>query len=152
MIILKNIIWKHYLNNNFKKHIQATARYKRIVKNLKDQTVFPYMSFVVIISSDFRMFFIPFQTSAPMIQVLHVKMMKLLKSVLVKCIYSVYLKSNGVSHAVNEYIQLDVTDLDKHKAQPEIGANAKSLLSNLDLQQQQTTTKWIFSRKKLSFV
>ena len=63
-----------------------------------------YMSFVLFISSDFRKFLIPFQTSTPIIQLLHVKMMKLLESVLVKFMDSVYLKGNGESHAVNEYI------------------------------------------------
>ena len=65
---------------NFKKDIANTARYKRIVNILKCETSLPFMTFVVYTTSEFRDFMLTFQTDAPMIHILHSKMMSLFKS------------------------------------------------------------------------
>ena len=50
---------------NFVREIKETARYKRIVQNLKSNLTLPYLAFVVFIVHSFDDFLVLFQSSEP---------------------------------------------------------------------------------------
>ena len=95
---------------------------------MKDKTT------LIFISSHFRKFMLPFQTDAPMIHVLHIKLIKLFTDILKKFVDSNHLcKQNGKSPlSISEYIELQFKDEAKHKAKCDIGTKATSLLSQFD--------------------
>ena len=112
---------------NFKKDIANTARYKRIVNILKSETSLPFMEFVVYTTSEFRDFMLTFQTDAPMIHILHSKMMSLFKSTLHKLIDDKHIPSR-----ISELLEMDLEDKKKYKAKCDIGTKASSSISKVD--------------------
>ena len=65
-----------------KNGVAQTDRYQRIVLILKNDDSRIYMLFVVFVSSIFREFMVPLQSSEPKIHLLHSKMLKLIKNFL----------------------------------------------------------------------
>ena len=90
------------------------------------------MSFIVFTAVDLKSFVLLFQTDAPMIHVLHPKMMKLFKDLLNKFIDSNHLVKNYKPLSVSELIDLDLDDEKTHKAKCDVGIEAKSLMKHLD--------------------
>lgn len=118
---------------NFKREISGTPRYQRIEKLLKSKLTLPYMSYIVYLASDFESFMIPFQTDAPMVHVLHPKMLALLKSMLRKFIDSKYLKEDdSIANQIHNLLDMNLADKNLHLVLCDIGAKASSMVKKFD--------------------
>ena len=72
----------------FKNTVKETSRYKRIVEVLKNEATIPYLSFIAFIANDFEQFLTKFQSSRPMIHVLHSEMVRLVRTLMTKFVKS----------------------------------------------------------------
>ena len=114
-----------------KNGVGSTLRYARIKNYLLNKNIPPIMGVVIFL------FFIKCsETNEPMIHLLHLKCMQLLESIFDKFLKSEVFrktKKHGyVLKSVNEFIELDVKDVEHHKALCDVGSCAEKKLLEFD--------------------
>ena len=117
---------------NFVREIKETARYKRIVQNLKSNLTLSYLAFVVFIAHSFDDFLVLFQSSEPLIHILYEQMKDLLTKIMSYFIKKKYLveEKDGkfIPKSFSSVLNVNVAKPDNHKAikSVDIGTKCKS--------------------------
>ena len=73
--------------------VKKTPRYEQIKKNLSEEGIVWYLSFVVYFATDFEVFLKKFQTMCPLVYILYIEMENLLWNTMNKFIRSKYIIS-----------------------------------------------------------
>ena len=107
---------------NFKHDIQNTQRYTRIKTALTNPLMEAYVAFCAFIAHDFESFLIPFQTSEPMIHLLHPSLSNLLFKLQRK-----FIRKNKLSSDLSENIYIDVDNMKNVKPSDQIDVGTKAL-------------------------
>ena len=107
---------------NFKHDIQNTQRYTRIKTALTNPLMEAYVAFCAFIAHDFESFLIPFQTSEPMVHLLHPSLCNLLFKLQRK-----FIRKNKLSSDLSENIYIDVNNVKNVKPSDQIDVGTKAL-------------------------
>lgn len=116
----------------FKQSVKETERYKRIKESLQASLTIPYISFIAFVASDFERFLTMFQSTRPMIHILHSEMTRLLRTLMSKFVKSKLLvddKDNKkVPKSLNELLLINISDAKNCKPLKlmDIGTKAKT--------------------------
>ena len=133
---------------NFKREIQQTDRYKRIIAVLKDKMMPSYLSFAAFAAQDFESFISKLQKREPMIHVLYSCMDTLLVNLLQKFVSDKCIakekegSTNLKPKPVQELSKLDVRDKNNRKriSSVEIGTRTQCFLVENRIPPQETLT------------
>ena len=132
-------------NFRFKNDLQENKRYQRIKEKLEDELTQPYLAFIAFVSQDFESFLVQFQSDAPLIHLLFLKMKQLVFNLMTKFVKKdkMYENVDDVS-TVKDIMKLLEIDVSLKKSQLsykviDIGTKAKFLLQNEAISEEDKT-------------
>ena len=133
------------------KGFKTSERYERIVSQLKNPLIDPYLSFMIFVSQDFEKFLKVFQYEQPMIHVLWLKIVEFLRSLMTKFIARKNLQNEGTPVKDEQVLEINVIDQKNCKKEVlvDVGTRAKLFFSNNDLLKDDAELK--FRRECLKF-
>ena len=138
--------------DDYKKVIKSSNRYKRIIGFLKDPTSKAGLCFIAFVSCDFEDYLTRMQTNEPMIHCMYEMMSSLLFNLMKKfVVYSeITTKVDGVITAKqgSDLISVNISKHTKKLDAIDIGTKAKSILNDFSINSE---SKEIFRKKCLGF-